>query len=539
MPKTKPRTAPRPGRTVPEPEVGATPSVPTDLAKRRYTRGVRVGQLVNAAFHQPESRIYRVVQGFVWTLIAGSVVLVAAGLAIDPQSPRGRLITRIDHVVLWVFAVEYVLRVLSYRPPGIDLFERTRSQRLLFHVATRISFCLTPMMLVDLATVIALAPQLRGLRALRLLRLLRVPKVFRYANPFHSIMASFRDNRLMFLFGFILVAGATILGGLSLYLTEGPLTRTESPIDGLGDGLWWALVTLTTVGYGDITPVTGVGRAIGGALMVAGMFTIALFAGIISQTLLQAVLSIREEQFRMSTYVNHLVVCGYDPGARMLLDALLAEGECADRTVVLFANGERPTDVPSHFTWVNGDPTKESELEKVRLSHAASVVVVGSRAVEPQQADARTILTLFTLRSFLERTGASERRKTPLHVVAEILDAENVAHAHTAGADEVIETTRLGFSMLAHSLIAPGSATIMSRMADAPAHSLFVDPIPESIGLPAPFEEVRRRVKAEKGAMVIGFRLPGVREDQINPADDVLVPPGSLLVYIADDHALA
>ena len=119
-----------------------------------------------------------------------------------------------------------------------------------------------------------------------------------------------------------------------------------------------------------------------------------------------------------------------------------------------------------------------------------------------------------------------------------LLDAENVAHARAAGADEVIETTRLGFSMLAHALIVPGSATIMSRMADAPAHSLFVDPISESIETPAPFEEVRRRVKAEHGAMVIDFRRPGRRDDQINPSDDVIVPPGSLLVYIADDHAL-
>ena len=161
----------------------------------------------------------------------------------------------------------------------------------------------------------------------------------------------------------------------------------------------------------------------------------------------------------------------------------------------------------------------------MRLSHAASVIVVASRDIETQQADARTILTLFTLGSFLERTGATKRRKAPLHVVAEILDAENVAHARAAGADEVIETTRLGFSMLAHALIVPGSATIMSRMADAPAHSLFVDPISESIETPAPFEEVRRRVKAEHGAMVIDFRRPGRRDDQINPSDDVIVPP--------------
>lgn len=206
--------------------------------------------------------------------------------------------------------------------------------------------------------------------------------------------------------------------------------------------------------------------------------------------------------------------------------------------MVLFANGERPTDIPNDFTWVSGDPTKESELEKARLSHALAVVVVGSRAVEPQQADARTILTLFTLRSFLEHSGASRRHKRPLYIVAEILDAENVDHARTAGANEVIETTRLGFSMLAHAMIAPGSATIMSRMADAPAHSLFVDPIPGSVSTPAPFAEVSQQIKREFGALVIGLRRPGEIEDQLNPPDDETALPGSLLVYIADEHVL-
>ncbi|RLE20211.1 MAG: hypothetical protein DRJ65_18730 [Acidobacteria bacterium] len=491
--------------------------------------------VIHAAFHRPETQVYRVVQGFVWLLITGSIALIVAGLFVEPGSPTAQLLIRIDRMVLWIFLAEYLARLISFRPPGLEFFDRTPGNRLLFSLAKRLGYALSPLMLIDLATVLALAPQLRGLRALRLLRVLRFPKIFKRANPFKGVMLSFRENRLMFAFGLLMVSGATVLGGLTLFLIEGPLAKGTRTIDSLGEGIWWALVTITTVGYGDIVPTTLVGRMVGGVLMVSGMFTLALFAGIVSQTLLRAVLSIREEQFRMSTYVNHVVVCGYDPGARMLLDALLAEVGVDGTTVVLFAEGERPPGVPLDFTWVSGDPTKESELDKVRLSHAAAAIVVGNRKVLPQQADAHTILTVFTLRSFLEENGAAARRRNPLHIVAEILDGENVAHAQTAGADEVIETTRLGFSLLAHSVVAPGTAAVMGRMAASRAHSLFVSEVPSDLELPASFARVAAHLKSAHGALVIGLRRPGDAEDVLNPSDDLSVPRGSRVVYLADE----
>lgn len=95
---------------------------------------------------------------------------------------------------------------------------------------------------------------------------------------------------MLFTFAFSALGAATLLGGTSIYLIE---VGRNPTIQTLGDGIWWALVTLTTVGFGDINPVSGLGRVVGGVLMVAGMFTLALFAGIVGQTILRAVLSIR------------------------------------------------------------------------------------------------------------------------------------------------------------------------------------------------------------------------------------------------------
>ena len=68
-----------------------------------------------------------------------------------------------------------------------------------------------------------------------------------------------------------------------------------------------------------------VGRVVAGFLMVGGMFFLALFAGIVGHTMLHAVLTIREEAFRMSSIIDHVVICGYEPGTRLLLDAIEEE----------------------------------------------------------------------------------------------------------------------------------------------------------------------------------------------------------------------
>jgi len=492
---------------------------------------------LHAAFHEPSTRIYRVVQGTVWGLIVTSIILLVVEMLMPDSSPLMPLVARLDQMVLGIFAVELIIRVATFNPPAHKVFYPPRMGRLRAHLYARLLFLIRPMTLVDLLAILAFFPELRGLRAFRLLRLLRTNRVFRYRNPFAIILRAFEENGLLFLFAFSVLGVMTFLGGLSTYLVE---YKFNPSINNVFDGLWWALVTVTTVGFGDVVPITTLGRIIGAVLMIGGMFTLALFAGIVGSSLVSGIVSIREEQFRMSDYVDHVVVCGYDESTPLLLAALEREIRMDENRVVVVDDHERPRNLPPEFLWAQGDPTKESELDKLRITHASAVVVSGARDMSFQTADARTILIVFTLRSYMKNNKEEvARRRRLLYIVAEIQDSENVNHARTAGANEVIETRKIGYSLIAHAISHHGTATTVSNvLINSAENNFYVGKIPDTFRDPITMGELMKTMRlSDMGVLVMGLRLSD-GEEILNPPKKYLVLPGTMLIYLADEPRL-
>ena len=471
----------------------------------------------------------------VWLAIILSIVLFLIDISLGDAHELSSTLELIDQILLLIFALEYMLRIISYHPKAVDVLELGSINSLKTHLLSRLRFAIKPLNIVDFITVLGGAPALRGLRALRLLRLFRLiknTKYFRYSNPFYGIIDAYEKNELLYLFGFFIILFSTILGGVSIYLVE---HNINDNINTITDALWWALVTLTTVGYGDISPTTNVGRSVGGALMIAGMFNLALFAGIVSQTLLSSVLSLREEQFRMSSTMKHIVICGYQPSSRMILDSLMERFDIEKHKVVIFAPYERPIDIPLEFEWINGDPTKESELEKARLAYADSCLILGEKGIAPQTSDARAILTIFTIRSFLKSATVTAKRKLPLYISVEILDSENASHARTAGADEVIESQRLSYSLLSHSIAEKGTGGVVSSIISAQAHNIYVSTPQEikALEFPMSFLEASQIMTVRFDVLTIGVQTKDGLQTKLNPPPHFMVTADHNLIYLS------
>lgn len=131
----------------------------------------------------------------------------------------------------------------------------------------------------DLIAIIPFSSFFRLFRVVRLLRFLRLMKLFKMAiflKRFRKSVSSF-----MYTNGFIYIAYTTVffilLGSIGIYFVERGITISNYP-----DAIWWAFVTATTVGYGDISPVTGVGRIIASVLMLIGIGFIGMLTGTIA-----------------------------------------------------------------------------------------------------------------------------------------------------------------------------------------------------------------------------------------------------------------
>ncbi|MFN3868372.1 MAG: ion transporter, partial [Hyphomicrobiaceae bacterium] len=181
-----------------------------------------------------------------------------------------------------IFTVEYLARL--WVAPEVPFLARMSPTKARFEMARR------PAAIIDL---LAILPFYLGalvsvdLRVLRILRLLRFFKLSRYSPALHTLVRVIGKERRALLGALLLLVAAVLFAATGIYYIEG-----EAQPDKFGsvpDAAWWAVATLTTVGYGDVAPVTALGKLFGSVVMVTGLCILALPVAIISTGFAQEV----------------------------------------------------------------------------------------------------------------------------------------------------------------------------------------------------------------------------------------------------------
>jgi voltage-gated potassium channel len=205
------------------------------------------------------------------------VNLVAVALESMPQLHDRYLLLfdTIEFVSLVVFTAEYLLRIWSSVEYG--------PHRHMSPTAARLRYILSPAGLVDLVAVLPFwfAPFVPSdLRVLQVLRVVRFFKIARYSPAMRSLLdVLYRERRA--LFGCLVITlGTALVSAALMHLAEGRVQPDK--LGTIPDALWWAIVTLGTIGYGDVVPITTVGKLIATATIFLGLIMIALPVGIIA-----------------------------------------------------------------------------------------------------------------------------------------------------------------------------------------------------------------------------------------------------------------
>ncbi len=207
-------------------------------------------------------------------LIVLNVAAVVLESVASIAARHGAFFRAFEYFSVAVFSLEYAARVWSC----------TADPRYAHPLWGRLHFMVTPMALVDLVAVLPsylffLKADLRVMRAFRLLRLARIGKIGRYSEAAVVLMRVLRAKREEMLVTLSLVGIlGVVFASLAFY------AETDAQPDKFPDiphAMWWAFVTITTVGYGDIAPITPLGKVIGVATAVLGILMIALPTGVL------------------------------------------------------------------------------------------------------------------------------------------------------------------------------------------------------------------------------------------------------------------
>lgn len=280
------------------------------------------------------SRMGVVVNRFIVFFIVLSVGITVMESVPAMRDDYSRLFQALELLCLVVFSIEYYIRI--WIAPEHLPYHHMSPLRAAW------AYMISPQGIVDCISVMPLWIALFGpddLRVLIILRMLRLLKFARYSSGMRSLLEVLESERRALMACLVILACATLVSATAMHIVEGHVQPEK--FGTIPDAMWWAIVTLSTIGYGDVVPATGVGRMIAAATIICGLIMIALPVGIVANAFSEVI-------HRRDFIVNWSMV------ARVPLFSHLTAGDIAhimqllqarqiERGEVVFRRGEPAT----------------------------------------------------------------------------------------------------------------------------------------------------------------------------------------------------
>ncbi len=295
------------------------------------------------------------------------------------------------------------------------------------------------------------------------------------------------------------------------------------PSISLINGFWWSIVTLTTVGYGDISPATIGGRVIAVILMLFGIGLLGTLSATIASFLID--LKLKENRGMSSfDFENHIILCEWNQRARTVLQELRADPCVADAPIVLIADIEMKPIDDDDLHFIKGNVSDET-LERANLTDAKTVVILGDTSLDVASRDAKAVLTTLTVESI----------NPDAYTIVELENEANVKHCQRANADEIIVGSELSSNLMARAALNHGITKVISEVLSAQSgNELYKIPLPASMAQ-RPFIEIFTEMKQKHHSTVVAVQKGSKGSVITNPPGDRRLEQGDYLIVMALD----
>ena len=258
---------------------------------------------------------------------------------------------------------------------------------------------------------------------------------------------------------------------LVIYKSE---EETNSRINSLFDAIWYTIVTITTVGYGDITPASVSGRISAMLLLIVGVAIFGILSGKFASFLLDRQQKKGRGLLIMGKMKNHFLICGWKPGFEKILEGILvANPEIPAERIVIVNNADRmeieTVQANEKFKAINflyGDFTDEEILMKAQIKNAERVLILAdsSKQYSSLETDSRTVLGVITIKNLNPK----------IYCVAEIIDSKFEKHLSLARCDEIILTSDYEQNLLVQASSGKGMSHILRELVSEEDSSVII-----------------------------------------------------------------
>ena len=312
-----------------------------------------------------------------------------------------------------------------------------------------------------------------------------------------------------------------LLGVIAVLIVGGTAGLAYFEDRSLPDALWWSVVTLTTVGFGDISPVSLGGRLIGVVLMFFGIGVLGMFTATIAGVFVEQRMR-KDRGMESCTFEKHIILCGWNGRTKEILADLRADPRSAGKDIALVADVDAKPVADDRLHFVRGDVTEEN-LKRAGIGTAATVVIVGDRSLDYSARDAKAVLSTLTVESL----------NRDVYSIVELATEANVRHCERAHADEIVVGAELCSRVMSTAALDHGISTVLRELLSARVgQDLVTVPVPSTLA-GRTFLDVFSALKRDHDKIAVAVQRRGGGAIETNPGADAVVAAEDRLVVIS------